>query len=204
MIEERKKDYLLISIIGFLFGVLLLPIIKNINLQAITLNFINAVIIIIAFIIFANIALKISFIIGRRIAVIFQFAKFAAVGGLNTLLDLGVLNLLIFLSGIATGYWYSGFKAFSFIIASINAYFWNKYWAFGVGGSVNTKEFAAFFTVSVIGFGINVGIASFLVNVIGLPAGISENLWANIGALAATVISLVWNFIGYKFIVFKR
>ncbi len=204
MIEERKKDYLLVSIIGFLFGLLLLPILKNINFQVITLNFINALIIIITFIILANIALKIAFIIGRRAPVILQFAKFAAVGGLNTLLDLGILNLLIFLSGIAIGYWYSGFKAVSFIIASINGYFWNKYWTFGVGGSVNTKEFAEFFTVSVIGFGINVGIASFLVNIVGSPAGIAGNLWANIGALAATAISLIWNFIGYKFIVFKK
>src|SRR3989344_7425404 len=204
MIEERKKDYLLISIIGFLFGILLLPILKNINLQIITLNFINALIIVIAFIIFANIALKIAFIIGRRAPVIFQFAKFAAVGGLNTLLDLSILNSLIFLSGIATGYWYSGFKAISFVIASINAYFWNKYWTFGVGGSVNTKEFTEFFTVSAIGFGINVGIASFLVNIVGAPAGITDNLWANVGALAATLVSLIWNFIGYKFIVFKK
>lgn len=200
----NRKDYILVSIIGILFGLLLLPVLGNIKLSFVDLNFTNAILIVALFFVLANLALWIASLVGKRVPVFYQFAKFAAVGALNTVVDFGVLNLLIFLTSIAAGSWYSVFKGFSFLIANINAYFWNKYWAFGVGGSVNTKEFSQFFIVSLIGFGINVGLASLIVNVIGAPVGVSETLWANVGALAATIISLIWNFLGYKFIVFKK
>jgi putative flippase GtrA len=203
MPSVTKKDYFLVAVIGFLFGLLLLPVLKNINLPFFELNFSNAALLIVGFTVFAVFALGTASLIGGKIPVIFQFAKFGAVGALNTLLDLGVLNLLIFLSGIAAGFWYSGFKAASFVAASINSYFWNRYWTFGAGGSASIKEFSQFFVVTLIGFGINVGTASFIVNVIGPLAGISANLWANIGALLATALSLIWNFLGYKFIVFR-
>ena len=66
------------------------------------------------------------------------------------------------------------------------------------------REFTQFFIVSAIGFGINVGIASLVVNLIGPRFDITEKIWANIGAIFATFFAMVWNFLGYKFIVFKR
>ncbi len=199
-----KKDYLLVSIIGFFFGLLLLPILNNLKFSFLEVNFKNALLVVIGFIIFANFALWLTSLLSRLFPVLLQIAKFVAVGGLNTLLDLGILNTLIFLSGIAAGWWYSIFKGISFIAAVINSYFWNKNWTFGVSDSANIKEFSQFMAVSLVGFAINVGAASLLVNFIGSPESISPERWANIGALSATIISLVWNFIGYKFIVFKR
>ncbi len=135
--------------------------------------------------------------------VIRQAVKFVLVGGLNTLIDLGVLNLLIFITGIASGSGYSIFKGISFTVAVINSYFLNKLWTFKSTG----RKFLQFFVVSLIGFGINVGVASLVVNFIGNPfllLGISDKLWANTGALAATFAAMAWNFMGYKFIVFKK
>ena len=91
------------------------------------------------------------------------------------------------------------------MVAVTNSYIWNKYWVFkasesGAGGG----EFVKFFLVNLVGFGINVGTASFIVNFIGVPAGISETLWANIGAVSAVFLTLFVNFIGMKFFVFKK
>ncbi len=225
------KDYFLVSIIGFLFGLLLLPILSNIEFPFFAVNFKSAFLIIVGFIIFSNFALWIASLLSRLFPVLLQVAKFAAIGGLNTLLDLGVLNVLILISGVAAGYWYPVFKGISFIIANINSYFWNKHWTFQETQnnaeltqnnaeienlnsasiprqfrvkSASLKEFSQFFVVSLIGFAINVGVASLLVNIIGAPENISLERWANIGALSATMISLIWNFIGYKFFVFKK
>lgn len=199
-----KKDYFLVSIVGFFFGLLLLPVLNNIKLSFVHLNFLNVCLIVVGFTVFANIALWVISLLSGRFPILLQFAKFAAIGALNTLLDLGILNLLIFVSGIVVGYWYSIFKATSFVVANINSYYWNKYWTFGSSGSATVKEFSQFFIVSLVGFGINIGAASLIVNVIGPMAGISLTRWANIGAVAAIVISLVWNFVGYKFFVFKK
>jgi putative flippase GtrA len=141
-------------------------------------------------------------------SIVMQGGKFVLVGGLNTLIDLGVLNLLMFATKIASGPWYSGFKGISFIAAVINSYLLNKFWTFKSKDSTNTgKEFIQFLVVSVLGFAINVGVATFVVNVISPKlaySGVSEVIWANIGAVAATFCAMIWNFIGYKFIVFKK
>ncbi len=128
-----------------------------------------------------------------------QFTKFFLVGAMNTLIDLGILNLLIFASGISFGLWYSVFKGVSFLIATTNSYFWNKRWTF----ESSQKKFSQFLIISTIGFVINVGVASFLVNLIGPQASLTVKVWANVGALAGSAIGLMWNFLGYKFIVFK-
>ena len=133
-----------------------------------------------------------------------QGIKFVFVGVLNTLIDLGILNILIHATGIATGIGFSVFKGISFTVAVFNSYFLNKTWTFGSKERANAKQFTQFFAVSAIGFLINVGVASFLVNIVGPRFGFSVNLWANAGALAGTMATMAWNFFGYKFFVFKK
>ncbi len=143
--------------------------------------------------------------IGKRFVAIYQIAKFGLVGALNTLVDLGVLSLLIFRTGIATGLFYILFKAISFMVAAVNSYFWNKHWTFEKRDEeFETGEFFKFLSVTVFGFLINVGVASFVVIVIGPKYQISDELWANIAAIIATLFAFIWNFVGSKFIVFKK
>lgn len=144
-------------------------------------------------------------IFARILKIIYQLVKFVEVGVLNTFIDLGVLSILMTFTGIEKGWPYSFFKAISFITATINSYFWNKLWTFQKKEFTQTKkEFTQFLMVSGVGFGINVGVASFVVNVIGPQFGTSSHLWAIIGAIIAGIAGLAWNFLGYKFIVFKK
>ena len=131
---------------------------------------------------------------------LWQIAKFILIGGFNTLIDLGVLNILIFATGITSGLGFSLFKGTSFLVAVSNSYFWNKRWTFRSKKDV----FFQFFTVSAVGFVLNVGTASFVVNVITPQFELSEQLWANIGAITGTLVVMTWNFLGYKFVVFKK
>ena len=133
-----------------------------------------------------------------------QFMKFSTVGVSSAFIDLGILNVLIFASGIASGAWFPVFKGTSAMIALINSYFWNRSWTFKSQDNANVAEFGKFFTISAIGFGINVGVASFIVNVVEPLDKVSPQLWANVGAISATSVSLIWNFLCYKFIVFRK
>jgi len=42
-----------------------------------------------------------------------------------------------------------------------------------------------------------------VVNIVGPQFGLNAKIWANMGAVAGTLFVMVWNFLGYKFIVFK-
>jgi len=51
---------------------------------------------------------------------------------------------------------------------------------------------------------LNVVVASLIVNYIAYPSFLSPRQWANVALLVATLVSLVWNFVGYKFFVFEK
>jgi putative flippase GtrA len=147
---------------------------------------------------------KLLKIIEEKYPAFLQFFKFVIVGVINTAIDFAVLNLLILFTSHSNGIYYSIFKSISFSVAVTNSYFMNKYWTFSSHESAKAGEFAKFIIVNIIGLGINVGAASYVVNIVGAPTGISPVVWANIGAISAIIITLFWNFFGMKVFVFKK
>lgn len=198
-----RRDFVLVTFIGISFGLFSIPILNNIKLAFLPLNLTTYLILIVFFGVSANIAIAISAYIGRSLPVIFQFAKFAAVGAFNTFLDWGIMNILIALTGIATGLGYSTFKGLSFVVSNIGSYFWNKYWTFEKKDKSTSEEVKSFILVSLIGLIINILFASLIVFFFAY-SGIESKRLANIGAAVATIASLIWNFLGYKFFVFKK
>ncbi|MDO8470627.1 MAG: GtrA family protein [bacterium] len=197
-----SKDLVASLVIGFLVALFFIPISTNLDVQ---IPFLWSIVVV--FPLLAAAGTFVASLIGKFIPVVFQLAKFLLVGGLNTFVDLGVLNFLISLTGFATGAGYSALKGVSFLCAVMNSYFWNRQWTFRAQKKEIGTEFAQFLLVSVIGFLLNVGSASLIVNVLAFRfavSGITENLWANIGAMGAAFVSLAWNFVGYKVFVFKK
>ncbi|MFZ2193719.1 MAG: GtrA family protein [Candidatus Moraniibacteriota bacterium] len=214
IIQVTKKDLIFATSAGFLIGLLLLPVLKSSNQKLYDQLFFATVPF---FLIATPLGLIIAHKISKKIAIFWQLGKFGISGVLNVLVDLGMLSLLTFffkstfqieaknviVSGISILTFYSLYKAISFIIANINSYFWNKHWTFNKIGD-KKSEFFQFFVVSVVGFMINNLVASFVFKYIPPVAGMDDNQWGLIGAAFGSIIGLAWNFIGYKFIVFKK
>jgi putative flippase GtrA len=212
IIESKltKSDIIVSLLIGSAAGWLLLIIINNISQTLPQVKLIPLWVWPVFFPLFCLVWFLLIFFLSKKWLTFYQFGKFVLVGGLNFLVDLGVLNLLIFFTGIAAGWFYSLFKGISFAVAVINSYFLNKFWTFKSAATNDQsvkkvgKEFLTFVVISVIGLGFNNLVASLLVNGLGPQWGISENVWANVGAVTASFLAMFWNFIGYKFIVFKK
>ncbi|MBZ9569619.1 GtrA family protein [Patescibacteria group bacterium] len=195
----KKSDALISFIIGFFIGFFFF-----IGLKIIKIEVPYSWLLIIIFPPLSLLGMFIASLLGKKFLFILQAARFLLVGALNTFIDLGVLNFLMWIFGIAAGVSYSVFKGISFLAATVNSYFWNKYWTFEKKErKPGPKEFIKFLIITTIGFLINVGIASLVVNIIGPKFGITEVTWGNIGAFAAVFVAWIWNFIGVKFIVFK-
>jgi putative flippase GtrA len=198
----NKKDLMISVVAGLAIGLLTIPTINNLPLPggfaalgtakvALMLGFLSIV------------GYVVSELLAKKLSVFRQIGRFAIVGVLNTVLDFAVLNVLISASGIAEGVVATSFAGISFTVAVINSYYWNKYWTFELKGKVE-REFLQFFVVSLVGFGLNIGAFHTVVNIIGPAGNATPEAWANLGKLAGTFAGLIWNFIGYKFIVFKR
>ena len=209
-----KNDIAFATGAGFFIGLLLLPVLKTAKPDFYS---ILSFWIIPFFIVATPFGLTIAYYISKKFIIIWQISKFGITGVLNVLVDMGILSLLIiffrnffqieaknaFFSGLTIFTFYSFYKSISFIVANINSYLWNKYWTFQ---SVSKKrtEFFQFFLVSIIGFAINVIVASLIFH-LGNPTGdLAQGQWGLIGAGMGSLAGLAWNFIGYKFIVFKK
>lgn len=132
-----------------------------------------------------------------------KIIRFAAVGVANTVIDLGILNILIFIFGLTQPFLFSFYKSTSFICALLNSYFMNKSFTFGIKES-KQKTFYLFVFFSLIGFMVNVTSSSFVFYALSsLGKDYAVHFLATISGIAGTVLGLSINYLSYKYIVFK-
>lgn len=198
-----KKDYLLAAIAGFYTALILLPTFKNIDIGFDYLY----VILLFAIPVLWIVGLTIAYFLSKMAAVFYQFGKFVVVGFANTAIDFGVLNILSMLTQKTSGFLLGGVNLPGFIIAAVHSYFWNKFWVFRKPGEPRQKpdysDFFTFLLVIVIGVFVNGGIVVGVTTYIEPQFGLTPERWLNIAKVAATAITLIWNFVGFKLFVFK-
>ncbi len=161
----------------------------------------------VSFPILAIAGIWISYLIGKRFLVVYQLAKFLLIGAFFAIFDLIILNVLLEYFGISRdeAVKYAVFVATSFVIATTVKYVADKYWAFEQTERKQMgTEFGKFFIITLISGGIQVGVASLVFNIFTPLLGMTELVGANIGKIFGIIVASAWNFIGYKFIVFKK
>jgi len=132
-----------------------------------------------------------------------KFIRFALVGVVNTLIDLGVLNLLIFIFGVVQPLSFSFFKGISFVCALVNSYFMNKNFTFESKEN-SSKTFSLFVFYSLVGFVVNVASSSMMFSfLISSQIHLNTHLLATISGIFGTALGLSVNYISYNFLVFK-
>ncbi|NTU69865.1 GtrA family protein, partial [bacterium] len=144
-----------------------------------------------------------------------EVGKFGLVGILNTLLDIGILNVLKFLFNFPT----LSANIISTSIATVNSYILNKSWTFKDKEKKWVKQFVVFAILSAIGIAINTTILKFLsevwtvipdffVSVVHFLKldGIFKDAFVitNSAKVFAIAGSMIWNFITYKKFAFNK
>lgn len=200
-IGPRKIDFFVAAIAGFFTALFVLPVVKNTGISV--PGYLLPVLVPVLWII----GLALGRILLRRLSFIYQFAKFVVVGFLNTSIDFGILNLLSIYTGITSGFFIGGVNVPGFILASMNSYFWNKFWVFRKekkeGEKTNYSDFLTFAGVTLVAVLLNGGIVILITTFVNPLFGLSPERWLNIAKVFATAFSLIFNFVGYKFLVFR-
>lgn len=120
-----------------------------------------------------------------------QFVKFGVVGCSGVVIDWGAFYIFNHYLGV----FYLLAKVFSFSLAVINSYIWNRRWTFRSENKAKTKEFTKFILASSVGLGLNTLI---------FYIAVSKFHWSNLPSLfLATAIVTIWNFAINKLWVFK-
>ena len=120
-----------------------------------------------------------------------SFIKFGIVGVSNTAVDFGVFYALTEYAGIH----YVMATSISFVIATLNAFFWNRRWTFKDTNPRIFRQYFKFFSSYLSGFFI----ATFLLVWFVESFGINQHL----AKLSIILIVMFWNFSLSKLVVFK-
>ncbi len=126
-----------------------------------------------------------------------QAIRFIIVGLVNTLVDLGAFALLGMIPGMPS----IAAKTISYVLGIGNSFVWNKLWTFNAWKSAQAKrEFLLFFLVNLPPLAVNV----IVFTILGLWLD-SGSLWVRLGkAFAAAVVSVIWNFMGSRYLAFRH
>ncbi len=140
---------------------------------------------------------------GKR-AVMREIMRFALIGLSNFAVDTGSnLTLLSFIPVVTSSdpiFW--TVNALGVSVAIGNSFFWNRLWTFGEVKQNQENTLIKFLIVSIGAIVINttvVSVALKLLYVANFPSYAIPTV-----KVMATVVSMTWNFVGYKYLVFKK
>ena len=129
--------------------------------------------------------------------------KYGMVGVSGTIIELVLLNFLIFVAG-----WDSDFQkvmanVVAVSVAIISNFIWNRLWTFPESRSGGaSKQFAKFAIVSVIGLVIN-SVIFFLADKYIFSPWLPDFVAVQLAKFTAIAITLMWNFTINRFWTFK-
>lgn len=155
--------------------------------------------------------IQLGYFLGRWFGFFNQFGKYVAIGFTNFAVDAGVFNFLLSLTHAPEGPLFVVQKSISFVVAVSHSYYWNRTWAFRTGTDApqtsqdeRRAEFTKFLAVNLLAMAVNVTVAFFVVHFFPRPDSFTLELWANVGGIAGAASALIFSFIGFKVVVFKK
>ncbi|MBU3934927.1 GtrA family protein [Patescibacteria group bacterium] len=142
----------------------------------------------------------------KKFFFVWQLAKHLLIGLLVVLIDLKIFLFLTDLLKTDSSWFLGATKAISFFVSvSTIKFFGNKYWAFEEKKREGlAKQFAVFLILTIVGSIIDVGAFLFLIKFTMPQLGLTSQIWVKISVIVAAAVAAAWNFITYKFIVFKK
>ena len=121
--------------------------------------------------------------------------KYGLVGALNVLLFFAIYNGLRLLDVNTLGS-----RAPAFFVTTLISFRLNKSWSFrDTRTHAVVRQYLAFVAFTLAGFGLQTG----LFNLFRIPLKRYGLLGENIALVAALPFSVLWNFTGYRYVVFR-
>ena len=143
-------------------------------------------------------------LIGKKYLFVKQAGKFSLAGAFADVVDIKIFQLFFLFLPFPLVC-----KVMSFFAGTLVKYFSDKFWTFSAPGGpasggekgVTIREMSKFFMVAILGSAINVVAFYFFDKIkVGLP----QHTWQEACIILAALVTAIWNFCGYKFVVFKK
>ncbi len=132
-----------------------------------------------------------------------QLLRFGIVGCLNTLIDLAVLNVLLWLFPTRNVGLLLIENSIAYSVGAVDSFLLNKYWTFRCTGRAGRREVGRFALTTLAGVACN-NLLLWLMSSLLHPVFLSAVLWANASKIVAIGGTVLISYVGMRLWVFVR
>jgi putative flippase GtrA len=134
-----------------------------------------------------------------------RFSKFTVVGFFNALVDIGTLNLFLWLASTRDPAVLALYNGVALVLANVNSYVWNTRWTFRTRAKRRDLRQRILFTVQAL-FNLSVSNTLFfvLVHPILLYTDVPAYLAGNVAKIISVVVASTISFFVLRYLVFSR
>jgi putative flippase GtrA len=133
-----------------------------------------------------------------------RFSKFSIVGLTNAAIDIGVLNLFLWLEPtreVSTLVLYNGI---ALVLANVNSYLWNTLWTFRGRAEHDLRQIVLFGLQVLVNIGISSGLFWALIHPIIVYTEVPTYLAGNVAKVISVTVASTISFFIMRYVVFSR
>ncbi len=132
-----------------------------------------------------------------------RFSKFTVVGVSNAVVDIGTLNLFLWLASTREPSLLALYNGIALILANVNSYAWNTLWTFRGRAEHSRRQVALFALQALVNIGVSNGLFWALIRPL-LITEIPAYLVGNAAKILSVIVASVLSFFIMRYLVFTR
>ncbi len=133
-----------------------------------------------------------------------RLSKFSAVGLSNAAIDIGVLNLFLWLQPTREVYVLVIFNGIALVLANANSYVWNTLWTFRGRAEHDLRQGVLFALQVLVNIGVSSALFWVLVHPLIVNTQIPTYLVGNVAKIASVLVASTISFFIMRYVVFSR
>jgi putative flippase GtrA len=133
-----------------------------------------------------------------------RFSKFSLVGISNAAIDIGVLNLFLWLAPTRDVTLLVIYNGVALILANLNSYAWNTLWTFRGRAEHDTRQIVLFGLQVLVNIGISNGLFWALIRPVLIYSEVPTYLAGNGAKIISVTVASTISFFILRYVVFSR
>ncbi len=134
-----------------------------------------------------------------------RFSKFTVVGFLNALVDIGTLNLFLWLASTRDPSVLALYNGVALVLANLNSYVWNTRWTFkGRAERRNLRQRVLFTVQALLNILVSNGLFFVLIRPVLVYTDVPAYLAGNVAKIVSVVVASTISFFVLRYVVFTR
>lgn len=133
-----------------------------------------------------------------------RFSKFSVVGLINAVVDLAVLNLLLWAYPTEEAWHFVLYNLVALVLANINSYVLNSLWTFRGQADPGLKQGGLFALQALVGVGVSSALFWLLIHYALNSTGLPPVVAGNVAKVISTAIASTLSYFVQRHVVFPR